>query len=104
MANAGETAIVFIPESDATEHLIYRVEPTFPPLARDASIQGSVVLQIMIGEDGTIQHIKVVSGHPMLVPSAIEAVEKWRYEPFLEDEKPVAVDTRVTVEFSLPKK
>src|SRR4029077_7967224 len=79
--------------------LIYRVEPTYPPLAQQARIQGVVVLPALIDKGGNIQHLQVVSGHPLLVPAAIEAVKQWRYKPFLLSGQPVEVETTVTVSF-----
>lgn len=79
--------------------LIYRLEPTYPPLAQQARIQGVVVLKAIIGKDGNIQNLQVVSGHPMLAPAAIEAVKHWRYKPFLLNGQPVEVETSVTVTF-----
>jgi len=79
--------------------LIYRVEPTYPPLAQQARIQGVVVLTAIIGKDGNIQNLQVVSGHPMLAPAAIEAVKHWRYKPFLLNGQPVEIETTVTVTF-----
>jgi len=81
--------------------LIYRVEPTYPPVARAAHIQGVVVLAAIIDKDGNIQNLQVVSGHPMLAPAAIEAVKQWRYKPFLLSGQPLEVETAVTVTFQL---
>jgi protein TonB len=81
--------------------LIYRIEPTYPPVARLARIQGVVVLTAIIGKDGTIQNLQLVSGHPLLAPAAIEAVKQWRYKPFLLNGQPVEVETTVNVIFQL---
>ena len=81
--------------------LIYRIEPTYPPVAREAHIQGVVVLAAIIDKDGNIQNLQVVSGHPMLAPAAIEAVKQWRYKPFLLSGQPLEVETAVTVTFQL---
>ena len=81
--------------------LIYRTEPTYPPLARQARIQGVVVLTAVIDKVGNIQNLQVVSGHPMLAPAAIEAVKQWRYKPFLLNGQPLEVETTVTVTFQL---
>ncbi len=81
--------------------LIRKVTPTYPPLARQARIQGTVVLQAEISKDGTIQNLQLISGHPMLAPAAIEAVKQWRYKPYLLNGEPVAVETQVVVNFSL---
>jgi protein TonB len=81
--------------------LTLRVEPVYPPLARQAHIQGVVVLTALIDKEGSIQNLEVVSGHPMLTPAAIEAVRQWRYKPFLLNGQPVGVETTVTVTFQL---
>jgi protein TonB len=81
--------------------LIHQVKPTYPPLARQARIQGVVVLQAVIGKDGNIQNLKVVSGHPMLAPSALEAVKQWKYKPYYLNGEPVEVDTTINVNFTL---
>ena len=81
--------------------LSYRVEPTYPPLAQQARIQGVVVLTALIDKGGNIQHLQIVSGHPLLAPAAIEAVKQWRYKPFLLNGQAVEVETTVTVNFHL---
>ena len=85
----------------ATGLLIRKVAPTYPQLAKQARIQGQVVLRAEISKDGTIQNLQLISGHPMLAPAAIEAVKQWRYKPYLLNGEPVAVDTEVIVNFSL---
>jgi protein TonB len=79
--------------------LIYRVEPTYPPLAQQAHIQGTVVLAALIDKDGNVQRLQVVSGHPLLVRAAIDAVKQWRYQPLLVNGQPIEVETTVTVNF-----
>lgn len=81
--------------------LIHRVEPTYPPLARAARVQGEVVLSAIINTNGEIQNLQLVSGHPMLVQEAITAVKQWRYKPYLLNGQPVEVETTITVIFSL---
>jgi len=81
--------------------LVHRVSPTYPPLARQARIQGVVVLQAQISKDGSIQNLQLISGHPMLAPAAIEAVKQWKYKPYLLNGEPVEVDTQVQVNFTL---
>jgi protein TonB len=85
----------------STGLLIRKVPPTYPQLAKQARIQGQVVLQAEISKDGTIQNLQLISGHPMLAPAAIEAVKQWRYKPYLLNGEPVAVETQVIVNFSL---
>jgi protein TonB len=85
----------------STGLLIRKVTPNYPPLAKQARIQGAVVLQAEISKEGTIQNLQLISGHPMLAPAAIEAVRQWRYKPYLLNGEPVAVETQVVVNFSL---
>ena len=81
--------------------LIHRVEPAYPTLARAARVQGDVVLSAVIDVNGQITNLQLVSGHPMLVPAALEAVRQWRYKPYLLNGTPVEVETTITVIFSL---
>ena len=85
----------------STGLLIRKVPPTYPPLARQARIQGVVVLQAQISNEGNIQNLQLISGHPMLAPAAIEAVKQWKYKPYLLNGEPVEVDTQVQVNFTL---
>jgi TonB family protein len=64
-------------------------------------LQGKVLLKVTISKDGAVTSVSVVSGHPMLIPSAVEAVKKWQYKPFLVDGQPVAVKTEIELPFSL---
>jgi len=79
--------------------LTYKVNPQYPAVARSARVQGSVVMHALIGTDGTIQQLRVISGSPLLVNAAMEAVKKWRYRPYLLDGKAVEVETNITVNF-----
>lgn len=81
--------------------LIRRVEPTYPPLARSARVQGEVVLSAVISVNGDIENLQLVSGHPMLVPAAITAVKQWKYKPYLLNGQPTEVETTITVIFTL---
>ncbi len=81
--------------------LIRRIQPSYPPLAKQARISGSVILQAEISKDGSIQNLHVISGHPMLVPSALEAVKQWKYKPYILNGEPVEVETTITVNFTL---
>ena len=81
--------------------LIRKIQPNYPPLARQARIQGSVLLQAQISKDGSIQNLRLISGHPMLAPAAIEAVKQWKYKPYMLNGEPVEVETQITVNFTL---
>jgi TonB family protein len=81
-----------------------RVNPTYPPLARQARIQGTVVLKVTISKSGDVGDVQLVSGHPMLAPAAIEAVKQWKFRPYLLNGNPVEVETSVQVNFVLADK
>ena len=81
--------------------LIRQPKPIYPPLAKQARISGVVKLDAIIGKDGTIQNLRVVSGHPLLVPAALDAVKQWVYAPTLLNGEPVEVVTQIDVNFTL---
>jgi len=85
----------------AEGNLVYRVDPRYPMLARQARIQGTVQLRAIISKTGTIENLVVLSGHAMLVTAAVEAVKQWRYRPYLLNNEPIEVDTDITVNFML---
>jgi TonB family protein len=96
--------LVHLSESVAQGLLMKKVAPVYPPLARQASIQGKVVLKVRISKSGDVVNLQLVSGHPMLAPAAIEAVKQWKYQPYLLNGEPIAVETQVTVNFTLADK
>jgi len=81
--------------------LIFNPKPEYPPLAKMARIQGTVRLEAIISKDGTIQDLKSINGHPLLIKAAIEAVSRWRYQPTLLNGEPVEVVTEIDVNFTL---
>jgi periplasmic protein TonB len=85
----------------AAGNLLHEVKPMYPQIAKAARVSGAVVLQASISKDGSIQNLKVVSGHPMLVQSALDAVKQWRYKPYMLNGEPVEVETQITVNFTL---
>jgi periplasmic protein TonB len=108
----GNTAAYVPPPPKATAHLprvsrimegnlVYKVQPVYPPMARTARIQGPVILKAIISQSGGIENLQVLSGHPMLVKAAIDAVRQWRYRPYILNDEPVQVETQVTVNFIL---
>jgi protein TonB len=82
-------------------NLIYRVQPQYPTLARQARVQGTVLLRALIGRDGKIENLQVLNGHPLLVQAAVDAVRQWRYRPYYLNSEPIEVETQVTVNFTL---
>ena len=83
--------------------LVHKVQPSYPPLARQARVQGTVVLKAVIGKDGSVQDLHVVSGHPMLIQAAMDAVKQWRYKPYFLNGEPVLVQTTINVNFALTR-
>ena len=79
--------------------LIVKVNPEYPSVARAARVQGEVVMHATIGTDGTVQSLRVVRGSPLLVNAAMEAVKKWRYQPYMLDGKAVEGETDITITF-----
>jgi TonB family protein len=92
---------VSVTAEDMRDRLVYRLAPVYPPLARQARIQGMVILQIVINQMGAVRDTRLVSGHPMLARAAEEAVKKWRYMPHEADGKTAEMETEVRVVFSL---
>ncbi|MBZ5516473.1 MAG: energy transducer TonB [Acidobacteriia bacterium] len=80
---------------------IYQPAPTYPLAAQRARLQGVVRLEALIATDGTIQNLRALGGHPWLVPAALEAVARWRYQPTLLNGEPVEVITNIEVKFTL---
>lgn len=81
--------------------LVRQVIPQYPPLARQARISGTVHLVGIIGKNGTIENLEVVSGHPLLVRAAVDAVKQWLYKPTLLNDVPVEVIAPIDVNFTL---
>jgi TonB family protein len=79
------------------------VRPGYPDAAKKAGVHGSVLLDVVIGENGDVTDVRLVKGPDVLAEAAIAAVRQWHYEPHLLNGKPVAVESRVTVNFVLPK-
>jgi len=81
--------------------LTRKVVPVYPPLARQAHVQGEVVVDADISKDGAVETLRTLSGHPLLVPAAIDAVKQWHYKPYLLNGEPIPVETQITVNFTL---
>jgi protein TonB len=81
--------------------LVKKVQPKYPKEARKKGVEGSVVMKAIISKTGDIEDLSLVSGDPLLVPSAMKAVKQWKYRPYILEGRPVEVDTRITVNFRL---
>jgi TonB family protein len=93
--------LVHISEDVASGLLINKVSPTYPILARQTKVQGTVVLDANISKEGTVESLKVITGHPLLIQSAIDTAKQLRYKPYLQNGEPVAINTRIAIRFSL---
>lgn len=78
-----------------------QAQPQYPPLARQARVQGTVRLEAVINRDGVIEELQVISGHPLLVQAALQAVQQWRYQPTMLNGVAVEVITTIDVNFTL---
>lgn len=108
VVNAGQTARlkgapVWLAPEQAEQRLRNRVEPTYPPAARETHRAGDVVLEILVGEDGSVTTARVVSGDALLSPAALDAVRHWQYEPYRANQHPAQFETEVTLRFALPE-
>ena len=99
--NANAATRIRVSATDQEAKLVSRVTPVYPPLAVQARIAGAVVLDIVIAKNGKVESVAVVSGHPLLLESAMDAVKQRIYQPTLVNGRAVEVDTRVTVVYSL---
>ena len=84
-----------------TSRLINHPSPIYPPLARAARVQGTVILQVVVDESGRVRETKIISGHPLLTQAAVDAVQQWVYSPTLLNGEPIPVIGTVTVRFTL---
>ena len=82
-------------------HLVNKVEPQYPPIAQAAHVSGTVILHAVISKGGSIEQLQFVSGPPLLMKAAMDAVTQWRYQPTVLNGEPVEVDTTIDVVFSL---
>jgi protein TonB len=80
---------------------IHRVEPGYPPLARQTHVQGAVLIDAILDENGNVVEMKIISGHPLLIEAAMDAVRQWKYQPTYLNDQPVAVQMNITVTFRL---
>jgi TonB family protein len=96
-----EIADIAVPAA-AAHYLVKRVEPTYPEEARTRRIEGPVVLNALVGTNGAVRELKVVSGDPLLAKAAVDAVRQWRFQPHRQNGRLVEFENRITVNFALP--
>jgi len=101
-----QTSIRSVPDTISPEiakdYLIQRVEPQYPEVARSQHIQGPVKLDVVVDEEGKVQNVKVVNGDSALAPAAVDAVQRWRFKPYLVNGRASQFTTQITVHFVLP--
>jgi protein TonB len=88
-----------VEQSIAEGFLEKKVNPVYPEKARQMRIQGTVVLNVLLSKKGKVKEMHVVSGHPLLVPAAMDAVKQWKYKPLKVEGRAVEVETDVVVNF-----
>ena len=96
--NAGERVRLSPDTAQVVEH---PVEPSYPMLAKQMKVQGSVVLQALIGREGSIQDLRVLSGPAILSNAAMDAVRQWRFRPYYQQGQPIETEARITVNFTI---
>jgi periplasmic protein TonB len=102
-AAAIESEPVELAPDAAEDSLQQRIEPEYPEAARQQSVQGTVVLNLQIGADGSVEDVHAQSGPPLLAQAAIDAVKQWKFQPHMVDGHAVRTRTTTTLNFILPK-
>jgi TonB family protein len=87
--------------ADTSTVVTHTVKPSYPLLAKQMKVQGSVILRALVGKDGVIQNLRVVSGPPILSSAAEDAVRQWHFKPHLENNEAVETEARITVNFTI---
>ncbi len=93
---------VWISPAQAEARLLSRIEPQYPPEALGAHRAGNVVLEVQVGEDGSVSNVRTLSGDPLLAAAATQAVRNWRYQPYRQHDRVSQFQTDVTLSFTLP--
>jgi periplasmic protein TonB len=93
--------LVRVSQGVSTGLLVHKVTPEYPSIAKQAHVQGSVILRAVIGKDGKVENVQPESGSPLLASAAVSAVKQWKYKPYVLNGSPVEVETTVTVNFRL---
>jgi protein TonB len=100
MASPASVKRVRVGSQAQTAKLVFQPKPEYPALAKSARVQGTVRLEVVIAKDGTVEKLRVLGGHPLLVEAAEAAVERWRYQPTVLNSSPIEVVTEVDVDFT----
>jgi len=103
VSDGNQVGIIEVTAEQAEGSLLHRVEPDYPDEARQQKIQGEVVLDVRIDQDGAVQDLKLVTGPTLLAQAAADAVKQWRFKPKLVNGRPVQMQTRIRLNFRLPR-
>ncbi len=98
VSSANERVVL---SADAKQVVTHSVEPSYPTLAKQMKVQGSVVLQALIGKEGTIQDLQILSGPQILSSAAREAVMQWRFKPYYQSGQAIETEAKITVNFTI---
>jgi bla regulator protein blaR1 len=101
--DSGDAARAHASRHEMSALIVKKVQPVYPEAAKKAHIQGEVVLRAIIGKEGDVENLQVVSGPAELAPAAIDAVKQWKYRPYMKDGQAVEVETEISVNFTLMK-
>jgi TonB family protein len=100
-AASGILPEVQVPAEEMQKLLVHRVDPEYPAEARPERLQGVIVLDVMVGRDGSVVQARALNGPEVLAHAAVDAVRWWKFQPYLLQGKPAVVETTVAVEFKL---
>ncbi|MFC5864370.1 energy transducer TonB [Acidicapsa dinghuensis] len=98
---AAAQQLIEIDQKTLNEHVLHRVHPVYPAIAKAAHFSGTVVLDVVVGTTGKIESIKAVSGNSLLIPAATDCVKQWIYKPFENGGQPATAHGKVSIVFSL---
>jgi protein TonB len=97
----GEDAVHRVSHAVAVQSVTTKVVPEYSPIAKQLKIQGTVQLDAVIGEDGSVERVDIVSGNPVLTKPASDALKKWRFKPFMDGDKPIKVIATFDFDFKM---
>jgi protein TonB len=101
VAGMAQEAPKKITKAEALNAIASKVQPAYPAMARQLKIQGTVELDAIVAEDGSVAKVEIVSGNPVLTAPAVEAVKHWRFKPFTEEGKPIRVMAPIALDFKI---
>jgi TonB family protein len=98
---SGQDSFKKLSKMEAARATVTRVEPEYPAIAKQLKLQGSVELEAVVGEDGSVGDVQIISGNPVLTKAAVQAVKKWKFTPAIEDGKPIKAVAPVELLFKI---